>query len=106
MQERLYGGLLLAIGAFVTYLFVWSPYADMQAGVEEVEVKFSRVILGPVALAFGLMMLALGRKAAEILGRGEFDFTWRAIVALAAIFGAGIGAYFWLEAQAAAFGYS
>jgi hypothetical protein len=32
--------------------------------------------------------------------------TWRSYAILAAMFGTGLGAYFWLQAQASAFGYS
>ena len=106
MQERAYGVLLLALGAFATYYFIWSPYLDMSSGAEEVEFGLKTAVLGPVAASFGLMQLALGRRAAEILGRGEYDMTWRSYAVLAAMFAAGLGAYFWLEAQATAFGYA
>jgi hypothetical protein len=105
MQERVLGGLFLAIGALATHFFVWSPYLEMQAGAEEVEIKFLRVLFGPVAMALGLMQIVLGLGAAEILGRGDYEASWRTAVALTAIFGAGLLAYFWLDAQATAFGY-
>jgi hypothetical protein len=106
MQERAYGVLLLLIGAFATYYFILSPYLDMQSGAEEVEFGLKTAVLGPVAASFGGLQVVLGRRAAELLGRGEYDMTWRSYAILAAMFGTGLGAYFWLQAQASALGYA
>src|SRR6188508_3140976 len=104
LRERPVGALLLLAGTALAYWFIYKPYAAMVAGAPSVEFGFKSAALGPLLIGVGAIQLFFGQRAAELLGRSG-PITWRTFALSGLVLALGVGAFFWLKAQATALGY-
>ena len=103
--QRLFGAVVILVGAGLTYLFVVTPYLAMQAGAEEVEFGPKSAAIGPAFVMVGLILVALGPRTAVVFSQqgGHKWKTWVAGILIAVV---AFGCYVWLDTTATALGYT
>ena len=105
VKERGIGVGMLAMGAALSYAFIYSPYASILAGKEDVSIGFKSAMFGPLALLIGIFYLVLGERAAALFGRTASP-TWKTWVLVVVFMAIASLPYFWLRSQYIAHGYS
>jgi len=104
MKERLLGVVLLVCGGGLGYLCVYEPLESARSEAPSVSVTLKGAILTPPLVLIGLLYLALGSRATEVMGTREKPTPAAYAIVLGAMV-LGFGLYFWLRSALEAHGY-
>src|SRR3954466_15210538 len=98
MRQRMVGLLLLAAGAGIAYISLYSPLQEAERGEEKVSLSMKGAILCPLLIVAGAMYAALGERAKVICGTRE-EPSWLAWVVFIPPIVAGVLLYLWLKSE-------
>lgn len=108
MWIRLGGLALIAAGVAIGWLAIWQPYQAALAGADEVSLHFMGFVGVPLCIMTGLLAAIGGPDmAADIMGPPETP-RQRIIAIIVAVVSLAIGgaAYWWMDSQLSALGFS
>lgn len=105
---------MIAIGAGLSYYFIYMPYQDMQAGKTSIEITDKAVALGPFVLVVGIGLLlaailskATGGDPTQPLMKQGRVASWTSWLFIALAIGTGgYTAFKWMPDQQEKFGYT
>lgn len=97
------GVVLIVSGAVLGYLCVFQPLESAWGGAPTVSVSLKGALLAPIALV-GVMYLAMGQRAATIMGTREKPTPAAYLISCVVIL-LGVGLYLWLRSTLQDHGY-
>jgi hypothetical protein len=104
-NKRVGGLVTMVLGAVLGKFFIVDVLQAAKEGKAEITIYRSGIVASIICVLLGVLYITLGDKAEGILKFDSNNLTFKNVVILVALAGAGLAAFIWVNMQLSDLGY-